>query len=93
MKKSSFRHVLWLFLVMIGFTRSLLASDLIITGVYDGPLTGGIPKGVEIYVINDIPDLSIYGLGSANNGGGTDGEEFTFPTDSATAGSYIYIAS
>ncbi|MEM7335675.1 MAG: ExeM/NucH family extracellular endonuclease [Chloroflexota bacterium] len=68
-------------------------SDLIITGLIDGPLTGGIPKGVELYVSNDIADLSIYGLGSANNGGGTDGEEFTFPADSATAGEFIYVAS
>ncbi len=68
-------------------------SDLILTAVFDGPLSGGTPKGVEIYVINDIPDLSLYGLGSANNGGGTDGEEFTFPAVAATAGDFIYVAS
>ncbi|MGB0914546.1 MAG: immunoglobulin domain-containing protein, partial [Crocinitomicaceae bacterium] len=56
-------------------------NDLIITGVFDGPNTGGTPKGVELYILNDIADLSIYGIGSANNGGGTDGEEFTFPSD------------
>ncbi len=69
------------------------ANDLIISGVYDGPLSGGTPKGVELYVVNDIADLSQYGLGSANNGGGSDGEEFTFPVVSATAGQYIYVAS
>lgn len=68
-------------------------SDLVITGVIDGPLSGGLPKAVEIYVRNDIADLSAYGLGSANNGGGTDGEEFTFPAVAATAGSFIYVAS
>jgi len=68
-------------------------NSLVITGVYDGPLTGGTPKGIELYVISDIADLSIFGLGSANNGGGTDGEEFTFPAVSATAGDYIYVAS
>ena len=68
-------------------------NDLVITGVYDGPLPGGTPKGVELYVIRDIADLSMYGIGSANNGGGTDGEEFTFPAVSVTAGSYIYVAS
>ncbi len=68
-------------------------AALIITGVFDGPLTGGTPKAVELYVSADIPDLSIYGLGSANNGGGTDGEEFTFPITTASAGSYIYLAS
>ena len=32
-------------------------------------------RAVELYVINDIPDLSKYGVGVANNGGGTDGIE------------------
>ncbi len=68
-------------------------SDLIITGTFDGPLTGGHPKGVEIYVANDVADLSIYGIGSANNGGGSDGQEYTFPAESATAGSFIYVVA
>ena len=68
-------------------------DNLVITSVFDGPLTGGTPKGVELYVINDINDLSAYGIGSANNGGGTDGQEFTFPAVTAAAGDYIYLAS
>ena len=68
-------------------------QDLVITGVFDGPNSGGTPKGMEIYVLNDIADLSIYGVGSANNGGGSDGEEFTFPADAVTSGTYIYVAS
>ncbi len=68
-------------------------GDLVITGVVDGPLTGGVPKAIEVYVVNNIADLSIYGLGSANNGGGSDGEEFTFPAVAATAGDFIYVAS
>ncbi len=67
-------------------------SDLIITGIIDGDLPGGLPKAIEFFALNDIPDLSIYGFGSANNGGGTDGQEFTF-SGSASAGDYIYIAS
>jgi len=73
--------------------NSIKAQDLIITGAFDGPLSGGVPKFVEVYVINNVTDLSIYGLGSANNGGGTDGEEFTFAAVSATAGDFIYVAS
>ncbi len=65
---------------------------LVITGVYDVQLTTGAgPKGVELYVMTDIDDLSLYGIGGANNGGGTDGEEFMFPQVSAAAGTYIYI--
>lgn len=68
-------------------------APMIITGAYDGPLSGGTPKGVELYVTQDIFDLSQYGLGSANNGGGTDGVEFTFPNDTALAGTFIYVSS
>jgi predicted extracellular nuclease len=77
----------------MGASPSATASDLVITGVIDGPLTGGVPKAVEIYVVNGVADLSTYGVGSANNGGGTDGQEFTFPAVGAAAGSFIYVAS
>jgi hypothetical protein len=66
---------------------------MVITGVVDGPLSGGTPKAVELYVISDIADLSVFGLGSANNGGGSDGQEFTFDAVSALEGQFIYVAS
>ncbi|MEL6261405.1 MAG: ExeM/NucH family extracellular endonuclease [Cyanobacteria bacterium J06626_6] len=69
-----------------------MVFDLIVTGVIDGPLAGGMPKAVEFYVVNDISDLSLYGFGSANNGDGSDGQEYTF-SGSARAGDYLYIAS
>ena len=68
-------------------------SSLLISGVIDGPLSGGTPKAVEFFVIDDITDLSAYGFGSANNGGGSDGEEFTFPSISVSSGSYITVSS
>ena len=67
--------------------------DLIITGAFDGTLSGGTPKGIELFVVNDISDLSIYGVGSANNGGGSDGNEFTFPADAVVAGTFLYVAT
>ena len=69
------------------------ANSLIISGVFDATLSGGTPKGVEIYVSKNVADMSTCGVGFANNGGGTDGEEFSFPEGTATAGSYIYIAT
>ncbi len=86
------KNITFLLLFVISFA-SFGQSDLIITGVFDGSLSGGTPKGVELYVSIDIADLSIYGLGSANNGGGTNGEEFTFPNTTASAGDFIYVAS
>lgn len=68
------------------------ASDLIITGIMDGPLPGGTPKAIELYARNPIADLSIYGFGSANNGGGSDGQEFAL-SGAAAAGDFLYIAS
>ena len=69
-----------------------IGQDLIITGVFDGPLTGGTPKGIELYAVNDISDLSQYGIGSANNGGGSDGIELVL-SGSVSADTYIYVAS
>ena len=83
-----------IYFLLLSITSGLAVSaqDMVITGVFDGPLTGGTPKVIEIYVINNIADLSLYGFGSANNGGGTDGQELTF-SGSASAGQFIYIAS
>jgi|GEM_PF-4029262 len=67
-------------------------SDLVISAIIDGPLTGGTPKAIELLALKDIPDLSIYGIGSANNGGGSNGQEFTL-SGSASAGDYLYIAA
>nr|WP_269519637.1 hypothetical protein [Alteromonas sp. BMJM2] len=57
-------------------TNVAMANDIVISGVIDGPLSSGVPKAVQLYVINDVADLSEYGIGSANNGGGSDGEEY-----------------
>ena len=86
-------------LVMFVIALSLVAtgasaSDLVISGVIDGPLTGGLPKAIELRACADIADLSIYGLSSANNGGGPTGApEFTFPADAAVEGQFIYVAT
>ena len=68
-------------------------DSLIISGVADATLPGGLPKCIEFYAIYDIADLSTYGFGSANNGGGTDGEEFTFPAMALAAGSTYKVAT
>ncbi len=68
-------------------------SPLIITGVFDGPLTGGQPKVVEITVLSDVFDLSRFGVGAATNGLGTNGIEYTFPNQPAGVGDVIYLTS
>lgn len=81
--------------ILLCFGGNVVAqSDLVITGILDGPLTGGTPKTLEIYVLNDVANLSIYGIASANNGVASSGApNFTFPADAATAGEFIYLSS
>lgn len=78
-----------LLLIQAGYSQ----SDIIITGVVDGDLSGGLPKAIELYVVNDVADASVYGVGAANNGGGTDGVEFILPADAFTAGDFIYLTT
>jgi len=74
--------------------KSLVIGDpIVISGVFDGPLSGGTPKVIEFYVSREISDIGRCGFGSANNGGGSDGEEFSFPSGSVSGGSYIYVAT
>jgi hypothetical protein len=79
--------------LLFGAPELSQATSLILTGVIDGPLTGGTPKAVELYALNYISDLSIYGLGFANNGGGSDGIEFSFPAISVDGGDFLYVTS
>lgn len=87
------RSLLFSLLISFTFVSAQLFGQAIITNVYDGPLPGGEPKGVELYIPEAIADLSALGIGSANNGGGSDSVEFSFPAVSVEAGTYLYVAS
>ncbi len=81
-------------LLAIGGVLTVSAPGaLIITGVFDGPLPGGTPKGIELFATSDIADLSNFGIGSANNGGGTDGVESILPSQALAAGSFFLVTS
>jgi len=75
----------------------LICADddaLVLTAIVDGPLGGGLPKAVELYALEDIPDLSSYGLDVVFNGGLSDGApSIQFPADAVSAGEYIYVAT
>lgn len=57
-----------------------------------GPVRYGPPQAQQPPGSGILDLGKSYGLGSANNGGGTDGEEFTFPGGAAAAGQFIYVA-
>lgn len=79
------------FCSLVIFVYNAQGQDLLITGIFDGNLSGGTPKAIELYVIQDIPDLSVYGLSNSSNGNGVSQVEFQF-SGAATAGSYLYIS-
>jgi len=79
---------------LFGMTQESMAQcgRAYIAGLMDGSTVASYPKFVQICANDDIADMSIYGIGSANNGGGTDGEEFTFPAVALAMGECLTVA-
>ena len=69
-------------------------DSLTLTGIMDFtvPAGGASGKAIHLTAVQNISDLSIFGIGVANNGGGTDGQEYTFPSISINAGENILLA-
>jgi uncharacterized protein len=75
-------------------TAAQSQAALLITGVIDGPRTGGLPKGIELFATTAIADLSLYGLRSTNLAEGTGGgPELVLPSITVAAGDYYYVSS
>ncbi|WP_224485394.1 Ig-like domain-containing protein [Robertkochia aurantiaca] len=68
-----------------------LALKGIMAMTWDGSGTND-GKAVHLVANEDIADLSVYGIGVANNGGGTDGRELDLPAISVLAGDNILVA-
>ena len=69
----------------------LSGNDLILKGIMAIDLPSSSGKAIHLFADQSVNDLSIYGLGIANNGGGTDGQEYTFPNVSVNSGDHILI--
>lgn len=71
----------------------LVSMSLELLGVLDftTPVGGTSGKGIHLLANADIEDMAVFGIGIANNGGGTDGQEFTFPSLSVTAGESLLL--
>ena len=69
------------------------ANALVITAVLDMdlPEAGSTGKALQFQAMDDISDLSWYGVGVANNGGGTDGQEYQFPPTSVDSGDVVWL--
>ena len=55
------------------------------------PEAGSDGKAVVVQAFEDVDDLSLYGIGVANNGGGTDGQEYTFPAVPLDSGEVLWV--
>ena len=96
MKKLRLLFSVLTFLAVCTFTTNVNAQcgNLYIAGVIDGPLTGGTPKAMQLCTSGAIADLSIYGVESVTNGGGSSGSaEFTFPAEALNAGDCVWITT
>jgi hypothetical protein len=69
-----------------------LVPSLSLRGILDLGLSGSSGKAVHLIATGNIDDLALYGIGVANNGGGTDGQEYTFPEMTVSAGDDILVA-
>lgn len=70
-----------------------IGNEISLKGILDfsTPDAGVTGKAIHVIVDSAIANLNIYGIGVANNGGGTDGEEYTFPNVSVAAGDNILV--
>ena len=55
-------------IICLVFINLTLIGDVIITGIVDGPLTGGYPKAIELY-ISGTENLANYSVYKSSNGG------------------------
>lgn len=79
------------FFINIQDDDTQITNALVISGVFDAQPGAAGTKGFELKALADIPDISIFGVSSVNNGGGSDGIEFTFPSMALTMGECLYV--
>ena len=85
----NFTKLIFAFLFTISQIFSVQAQDLTLTGVMDFTVPGGgsAGKAVHVTALDNISDLSDYGVSVASNGSGPDAaQEYTFPAISVNSG-------
>ena len=87
------KKMLLIICLTISTTVFAQTSSLVIGGVLDltVPEAGSAGKALQLVAIDDIADLSVYAIGVANNGGGTDGVEANLPAVALAAGESFWF--
>ena len=83
---------IFIFLFCTLFTYGQV-NNLQLQGIIDFDLVsaGYTGKAIHLKANSNIPDLSVYGIGVANNGNGGDGQEYLFPQMSLQSGDYLLL--
>ena len=91
--KHFYLKTIFFFIGSISLTAQI-TNDLSLQGVMDFSVPSGGTDGKAIHLVAtaDIADLSVFGIGVANNGGGTDGMEYSLDAVSASNGDDILVA-
>jgi len=84
-------------ILAVVFTTTSLFSQgnaLSLKGIIDFDLVsaGYTGKAIHLVANSNIPDLSIYGIGVANNASGGDGQEYSFPQIAIQSGEHLLLA-
>jgi hypothetical protein len=81
-------------LIFIAFILNITSqASLDLVGILDLDLPegGSSGKAIHLKANQNITNLSDYGIGIANNGGGTDGQEYDFPNIVLNSGDHIIV--
>ena len=81
-------------LIFIAFILNITSqASLELVGILDLDLPegGSSGKAIHLKANQNITNLSDYGIGIANNGGGTDGQEYDFPNIVLNSGDHIIV--
>ena len=82
----------YILFILTLLTSTLFAQNALeLKGIIVFEKGGTQGKAIHLVANEAINDLSDYGLGTAGNGGGTDGLEYTFPAQAVAAGSHIFV--
>ena len=87
------KKMLLIICLTISTTVFAQTSSLVIGGVLDLTVheAGSAVKYLQLVAIDSIADLSVYAVGVANNGGGTDGVEANLPAVALAPGESFWF--
>ena len=90
--KHFYLKTIFFFIGSISLTAQI-TNNLSLQGVIDFSVPSGGTDGKAIHLVatSDITDLSVFGIGVANNGGGSDGMEYGLDAVSASSGDDILV--